>query len=653
VNKAYADFFGTTSTELVGKPDPPHAPAGAYSGTAAADADRPARQVERRERKVVLPNGKRRWIQWSDRFLYDEEGKLAEVQAVGRDITAQKEAQLQLEYRTTVDQLIARISTSFIRSNPTEVDAEIVKALETVGRFAKADRAYVFYISRDGTRLVNTHLWQEPVLAPESADDSGLVELEPTARDLTELEELDELEDDGRQQFLDDIRREQMPWSWKRLKSNEPIRRDRGNELPETSEADRALFEQLELATWMWVPLVYGRNFVGFLGLDTARVDHRWPSDIANMVRTIGEIFVSSIERKQAATALIKSQAQNQAFLFAIPDFLFLIRSDDVVVDCKTAPGYGFPIGAPEIVDRSVSDLFGVELAANVQQARRQASETGVPQYFEYAREIGDALKDFEARVAISGEDEVLLMLRDITERKRVDRMKRDFMALVSHELRTPLTSISGSLGLLTNGIGGPHSDKARNLIGIAHRNSKRLAILINDILDMEKMDSGKLKLQIEEHEINSLARQAVEELRAFADGYGVALEFKSNFEAAEVRVDSNKFVQVVSNLVSNAVKYSPTGDTVDVRTELGDGDVVLHVEDRGPGIPEEFKSRIFDKFVQVDSPDTRKKGGSGLGLAIAKSLVDRFGGEISFVSERGAGTTFSVRLPLVGATKA
>lgn len=234
----------------------------------------------------------------------------------------------------------------------------------------------------------------------------------------------------------------------------------------------------------------------------------------------------------------------------------------------------------------------------------------------------------------------------DVTERKRIDRMKTEFISTVSHELRTPLTSIRGSLGLIDGGVAGEVPKAVKNLVGIAKSNCERLIRLINDILDSEKIESGKVRLELQPVDIRQLVRQTMAAMDGFSVQHGVTLRFQAPDAPLTVHIDSDRLIQVLTNLLSNALKFSPPQSTVEVSVLRVARQVRVEVADHGPGIPAEFRGRIFQKFSQADSSDSRQKGGSGLGLNISKSLVEQMGGQIGFSSEAGVGTTFFIELP-------
>lgn len=238
-------------------------------------------------------------------------------------------------------------------------------------------------------------------------------------------------------------------------------------------------------------------------------------------------------------------------------------------------------------------------------------------------------------------------VLLDITERKRMERMRDEFVATVSHELRTPLTSILGSLKLADSGQLGDVPEMVAQLHRISIRNADRLLLLINDLLDMSKIESGMLSLQLEKLPLQPIVQDVLAMNQAYAQSFGVTLVLQGADMGGQAIVDRNRLQQVLTNLLSNASKFSPTGGQVTLAMTQQDGQIRLSVTDHGPGIPESFRQRLFSKFAQADASDTRQKGGTGLGLVITKALVERMGGRIEVMSEPNVATTFSVILPV------
>jgi signal transduction histidine kinase len=227
-----------------------------------------------------------------------------------------------------------------------------------------------------------------------------------------------------------------------------------------------------------------------------------------------------------------------------------------------------------------------------------------------------------------------------------MERIKSDFVSTVSHELRTPLTAIRGSLGLVMGGVGGVLPEKALTLIRMAHNSTERLTRLINDLLDVQKIEAGKFDYHFRIFALGKLINEAVEGNQAYAQRLQVAIELEGRVPDVALRVDGDRFQQVMSNLISNACKYSPQQGKVSVRCQQRDAQHVrIEVIDRGPGIPKDFQQRIFQKFSQADSSDTKTKEGTGLGLAIAKTMVLQMRGNLDFHSS-SSGTCFFIDFP-------
>jgi PAS domain S-box-containing protein len=240
----------------------------------------------------------------------------------------------------------------------------------------------------------------------------------------------------------------------------------------------------------------------------------------------------------------------------------------------------------------------------------------------------------------------VIAQGQDVTRQLEAERMKKEFTSTLSHELRTPLTSIIGSLQLINSGVLGDLDQDVAELTGVAERNGTRLLDLINDLLDIDKIESGKLTLVPEVFKLGELVREATVLNKAFGERFKVRFELAAAMQDRVVHADRKRLIQVMTNLLSNAAKFSPEGGVVEVTIEESGPNVRVGIHDRGPGIPESFRSRIFGRFAQADSTTARQKGGTGLGLAISKRLVEMMQGSIGFEAREGGGTTFWFELP-------
>ena len=260
-------------------------------------------------------------------------------------------------------------------------------------------------------------------------------------------------------------------------------------------------------------------------------------------------------------------------------------------------------------------------------------------------RLISDTVLDEEGRPRA-----FVTLCEDVSEmrqvQERVVRLKQDFLATISHELRTPITSMLGALGLLRGTRLAENPQRVGELLEIAERNGSRLLVLVNDLLDLQRLEEGAMRFQMAPLRLGPVLEETARGLEGFAELYRVSLRVEAGAPGASLVTDRDRLAQVLYNLLSNAIKFSPPGREVLLAGRVDDGHVEIAVRDHGPGIPEEFRSRLFEKFAQAEDPQTRRQGGSGLGLSISKKLIEGLGGTIAVASAPGAGTTVTVRLP-------
>lgn len=312
-----------------------------------------------------------------------------------------------------------------------------------------------------------------------------------------------------------------------------------------------------------------------------------------------------------------------------------------------------FGYSRDELVDKNIAILVPPDLHASHSRLRELFRRNRASRLMR-GRQIFALRKDgseFPAQIdinAVETRDGVLFLavITDLTERRRAEELKDDFVATVSHELRTPLTAIAAALALIRNGGCGDLPPAAARLIDIACGNAGRLTRLINDILDVEKAESGRMVFHLQPVEMRSLLQSALDSNRWLAAETGVKLRLACEAPAAKVNADPDRLTQVVANLLSNAIKYSPAGEEVLVTLAEGSGHVRIGVRDRGAGIPEKFKPRVFERFAQAEVQGEKRRGGSGLGLCIVKEIIHRLGGEVGFDSSVGHGTLFWFELP-------
>ncbi len=239
-----------------------------------------------------------------------------------------------------------------------------------------------------------------------------------------------------------------------------------------------------------------------------------------------------------------------------------------------------------------------------------------------------------------------VVVAADIGERLRHEQQKDEFVTMIHHEVRAPLTAVRGAIGLLDGGVAGELGERGQELVKIALRNSERMGRLVNDILASRKLDSGRMEFHFEKVEMMPLIEQAIDSTSAYAATHKVRFELQEGVPGAMVRVDPDRMMQVLTNVLSNAVRFSPIDDVVTVQASRSDQMLRVAVSDAGPGIPEDFRDHVFEAFARGEHEDWRHRSGTGLGMSISKGIIEELGGTITFETELGAGTTFLIDIP-------
>ena len=413
------------------------------------------------------------------------------------------------------------------------------------------------------------------------------------------------------------------------------------------------------------VPLLYvanvitayelGRAFLAAFGLRTAY--QRLSADNAEIQAQLAEQLDSLLDAHREVQA---AGRKLRLFSERAPISVFELDPGATILDMNPAAENLFGYAAPELVGRSwIAMVLGPDERSRAQTWWPGFVAAGKPVTLiaeQCLRRDGlelacewtlTPLSDEEGRV-----NSIVLQGRDITQQRAAERMRSEFTSTLSHELRTPLTSILGSLQLLRSGALGDMDKDQGELVEVAERNGQRLLDLINEVLDIEKIESGRLTLMPEPMPIDSLLNESVRLNQGYADRFRANLALHGAVPGVIVRADRKRLMQVMTNLLSNAAKFSPPNSAVDVSVSRPGDTVRVEVSDRGPGIPEAFRSKIFGRFAQADSADSRIKGGTGLGLAISKRLIELMQGRIGFEDRSGGGTTFFFELPVLSSAE-
>jgi len=350
---------------------------------------------------------------------------------------------------------------------------------------------------------------------------------------------------------------------------------------------------------------------------------------------------------------IVEEKGKSEAIIRSIDDGIIVVDSDGKVIDMNPTAARTL-----QIEERSWEDKHFLEVVKSDElfQYVKQALESGRPPQIDEGQNVftvtkGDAERHFQFSItpvhAKTGRMVgVVLLLRDVTKLRELDRLKSEFVMSASHELRTPLTSISMSVSLLQETATKKLTEKERELLAAAHEELERIKALVNDLLDLSKIEAGKIELALDRVRVQLLSETALSALEVQAEEKGVELTAAVPEGLPDVRADANKITWVLTNLIANALRYTRRGGSVRLAAEKIGPQVQMSVTDTGAGIPYEYQSRIFDKFVQVKG---QSSGGTGLGLAICKEIVRAHGGTIWVESEPGKGSTFTFTLPIAG----
>ncbi|MDH5631525.1 MAG: PAS domain S-box protein [Gammaproteobacteria bacterium] len=370
---------------------------------------------------------------------------------------------------------------------------------------------------------------------------------------------------------------------------------------------------------------------------------------------TIG-VAMDITERKHAEAALRESESR-LSFL--------LLSSPTVIYTCDATPPFGatfISANAHRLMGYSPEEFTGDPgfWADHIHPDDAPRVFENLPQLFEhghhnheYRFRMPDGsyrwfYDDLRLIVDLNGDPvEIVGSWIDISDRKRVEQIKKEFISTASHELRTPLTSIVAALGLISGDYLGDLPPQVREMVAIARKNSQRLSTLINELLDIEKLEAGKMAMNFKVQPLMQIVDQAVHDNQPYAEQYNVRFLADGRVDDINVSVDEQRLLQVLTNLLSNAAKFSPPGGVVRIRTSRSGGNVRIEVIDKGPGISDEFRNRVFEKFAQADATNTRNSGGTGLGLAISRELIEQMEGRIGFESAAERGSTFYFELPV------
>ncbi len=401
-----------------------------------------------------------------------------------------------------------------------------------------------------------------------------------------------------------------------------------------------------KLESYIATPVIVNDEPYGTLNFSDLNIRTQGFTDYdMELISLMGKALGSAIEYYEKIT-------ENEIIFENISDALIFADKDRVIQRVNSAFSEIFGYSKDESKGMPTFNLYE-SLEEHSRQGKvrfnPEAKQSLKPFINIYKRKDGSVFPGETIARIITREDGEIFMVgtvRDISERKEIERLKDEFIATMNHELRTPLTSISGSIKLLKDLVKEKLDPDEYNLIEVSDRNSNTLLNLINDLLDFDKFNYESFKIQKTSHSLKKILERNIQGLSGFLELYGNKIDLEEIPEEVEILADEKRIDQILFNLLSNAVKFSPKGSEVKIRYNKKEDGVQISIIDNGPGIPEDKLDYIFDAFTQVDSTDSRGQGGTGLGLAICKKIIDLHKGSISVANNQGPGCTFSFFIP-------
>lgn len=415
---------------------------------------------------------------------------------------------------------------------------------------------------------------------------------------------------------------------------------------------DQDACRRVGVRSMICAPLFQKGRCVGVLKVMGDR-PHQFDGDDQDLLNLLGGTLGAGLGNQLALDELKTSEQTFRAAMESAAIGIALVSPDGRFLKVNAALCEQLGYEESELLGQSFENVtdpqdiaLSLELVRQTLAGERQRYSVEKRYRHKSGRVVWGALNSALVRDNLGRPSYFVSQIQDVSERREMDRVKNEFIAMVSHELRTPLTSIRGSLGLILGTQVATLAPKTKGLLDIAQSNCERLIRLINDILDMDKIVSGHMRFEMQPHSLAQVLRLATQSTDVFADRLKIQLQLEAPPERLLVNVDEDRLVQVLCNLLSNAVKFSPPESRVRITVQEGEQSVRVNVIDRGPGIAEEFRARIFQRFSQADSSATRRAGGTGLGLHISREIMERLGGRIGFDTRLGQGTTFWIELP-------
>ncbi len=562
--------------------------------------------------RFIRADGQPRWHQISTRAIYSESEEFVECQSVSRDITEAKLYERDLQYRLAFENLITSLSTHFVNVELEDIENSINFALKEIGMFAGVDRCVVFLFDEQLTLMSNTFEWCASNVPSQLNNFMRL----PANR---------------------------FQWWMGRLRQLENIHIPSLGVLPPEAVAERKALQVRKTLSMVMVPMAAERKLVGFLAFDSIKTEMFWSPDTISLLKIVGEMFANALERQRTGAKLRQNDLRNRALLSAVPDLIMRLNESGVIVDVKTSSDPEEILNQLASPGQMLRTIISTEAYDMFRQNIAKSLATSKTQEFQFRIPSAMGERSYEARMCVSGFQEVTALIREITERVRLEQMKNDFINSATHELRTPVTTCLLMADLLAEG--GPE-DEMKEYLGILKMELSRQKQLVEDLLTVGKLESGLFNLHPVFIDLNKVIMETVMAVTHLAQSKSINLDVDLFPKIPPFEADVRGLQQILINLLSNAIKFTPANGTVLLQVYPELEGVIFKISDNGIGIPPEDIPHLFERFFRAKNAVAHQISGSGVGLFIIKSLVEKMAGKVSVSSELNKGTTFEIFLP-------
>ncbi len=661
VNDAFCTFIGKKREEILGKID--------YDLFLKEEANVFRKKDEsviknniviEYETSMTTPKGIKHVLTKKNKLHHGDENSLV---GIITDITEIKKVQESLTYKIEIERLIRNISSLLVSIENIDINKRLNQVLEEIGRFLNIDRSYILHLSEDGKHASITNKWYSDGIDIDS-------------------------------KTMEKIPLDKIPWWMEVMNRFEIIRLDSLEDIPKEGSREKNMLQNQKVKSLLAVPLVFSNKLMGCIVFDFIKEHRRWKEDEIIILMTLSEIISSSVEYRRVKNKLVQRER----------DLTLLVEGTDTGFVVADHNGYIISANKPyvqllgytqesEIIGKNIMDWTALESVEAFKEAMKilKVNRNIKDQEIIYERKNGKKISVLINAIIQKFGDKIRItaLCEDITERinlekeriklleksralnqeleskvkKRTEELqkaliaansankaKSEFLANMSHELRTPMNSIIGFSEILKEQYFGSLNEKQIEYVSDILESGKHLLSLINDILDLSKIESGKTELNLSKENIKGIIENTLIMVKEKTIKHGITIDYtaQEEIEGIYMMTDKRKVKQIMYNLLSNATKFTPDGGNIHIEVKKDKKNIVVSVKDSGIGIEKEYHLKIFEEFFQIEGGITGKTPGTGLGLPLTKKLVEILGGTIIVESQgKGQGSTFTITLPI------